>query len=351
MNNSANKRRIYLVLPLMMMPFLALAFYALGGGRPVVSGVPPKSEGINAKLPEARFKESEPIDKMGFYSESNPDTSSESLKLKELSRRMLSNPDASDEQAAQVEKRLSALDQEINRPLSLQHGQPGSIRPQAVPSSLSGDVSRLEHLMKNMQQNTTEQDPELTQLNSMMDKILEIQHPETPAQKNQSLPDSRQDSAFAAIPAVIAEDQKISEGSVVKLRLLDTILISGQQIPKGQLLFAQAAFTNQRLNLQIKNVRLGNSIIPVNLTVFDRQDAMIGINVPQAVLQDAVSVSAGNAAGRIQMLSADQSLGLQAAGAGLDAAKNLFSKRIRRLKIKLKAGYPLLLRNNHLNSR
>jgi hypothetical protein len=50
------------------------------------------------------------------------------------------------------------------------------------------------------------------------------------------------------------------------------------------------------------------------------------------------------------MLSADQSLGLQAAGAGLDAAKNLFSKKLRRLKIKLKAGYPLLLRNNNKSS-
>jgi hypothetical protein len=350
MNNSANKHRIYLVLPLMLMPFLALAFYALGGGRTVVSDVPPKSEGINAKLPQARFKESEPVDKMGFYSDSAPDTSTESLKLKELSSRMLSNPDASDEQAAQVEKRLSALDQEISRPLGPQHSQPGSIRPQTIPSTLSGDVSRLELLMKNMQQNTTEQDPEVTQLNSMMDKILEIQHPGIPLQKDQSLADFEQDSAFAAIPAVIADDQKVSEGSVVKLRLLNTIVISGQQILKGQLLFGLAAFTNQRLNLQIKNVRLGNSIVPVNLTVFDRQDAMIGINVPEAVLQDAVSVSAGNAAGRIQMLSADQSLGLQAAGAGLDAAKNLFSKKLRRLKIKLKAGYPLLLRNNNKSS-
>jgi hypothetical protein len=351
MNNSANKHRVYLVMPLILMPFLALAFYALGGGRTLISNVPPRSEGINAKLPQARFKESGPADKMDIYRESHPDTSTESLKLKELSRRMLSNPDASDEQAAQVEKRLSALDQKISRPLGPQHSQLGSIRPQTVPSTLSGDVSRLERLMKNMQQNTTEQDPEVTQLNSMMDKILEIQHPGIPLQKDQLLADFKQDSAFAAIPAVIADDQKVSEGSVVKLRLLDTILISGQQIPKGQLLFGLAAFTNQRLNLQIKNVRLGNSIVPVNLTVFDLQDAMIGINVPEAVLQDAVSVSAGNAAGRIQMLSADQSLGLQAAGAGLDAAKNLFSKRIRRLKIKLKAGYPLLLRNNNKSSQ
>jgi carbonic anhydrase/acetyltransferase-like protein (isoleucine patch superfamily) len=346
MNKFSDKHRIYLFLPLLLIPFLALAFHALGGGRAVDSDLTAKPGGINAKLPEAQFKKIEPANKIGFYNQSGADTSAASLKLEELSSRMLLNRDHPDQQAAEVQQRLSALNQELSRPLPLNHdGSKSAVTP-SVPVNLSGDVSRLERLMKDMEQSTTEQDPEMTQLNSMMDKILEIQRPRTLGQSGQLLRNSVHDSAFVAIRAVIAENQKVSEGSVVKLRLLDTIMLAGQQIPKGQLLFGLAAFTNQRLNLEIKNVRLGNSIVPVNLTVFDRQDAMIGINVPEAVLQDAVNLSASNAAGNIRLLAGDQPLGLQAAGAGLDAAKNMFSKKLRRLKVKLNAGYPLLLRNN-----
>jgi hypothetical protein len=344
MNKSPDKRRVYLVLPIMLIPFLSLAFYALGGGRAEASSK--QFKGINAALPEAQFKKDEPAGKMDFYSQSESNISDPAVELEAVSRRMLFNQDATDQQTIRVEERLAALNKEISRPLNLDGSSTPHAPAAALPVSLSNDVSRLERLMENMQQNNAEADPELAELNSMMDKILEIQRPECLTKKSQLPRDISQDSAFVAIAAVIAENQKVSEGSVVKLRLSDTIVLSGKLVPKGHLLFGLATFSNQRLNLQIKNVGLGNSIVPVNLTVFDRQDAMIGINVPQAVLQDAVSLSASSATGRIQLLSGDHSLGLQAAGAGLDAAKNLFSKKLKRLKIKLNAGYPLLLRDN-----
>ena len=346
MNKSPDKRRIYLVLPLLLIPFLSLAFYALGGGRTVDSSHSTKSKGINVKLPEAQFKENEPAGKIGFYKEAQADTSTASLRLEKLSSRMLLNQDVPDQQAAQVQERLSALNWELSKPVNVGQNQNRFSEAPSVPVNLSSDVSRLERLMENMEQNTTDQDPELIQLNSMMDKILEIQQPKSLGQTQQVANSSDHDSTFVAIPAVIADNQKVSEGSVVKLRLLDTIVLGRQQIPKGHLLFGLAAFSNQRLNLEIKNVRLGNSIVPVNLTVFDRQDAMIGINVPEALLQDAVRSSASNAAGRIQLPGSNQYIALEAAGAGLDVAKNMFSKKLRRLKIKLHAGYPLLLRNN-----
>jgi Conjugative transposon, TraM len=49
------------------------------------------------------------------------------------------------------------------------------------------------------------------------------------------------------------------------------------------------------------------------------------------------------------MIGFDQSLATQVAGAGLDAAKSLLNKKVRRIKVKLKAGYPILLRDNKLN--
>ena len=69
------------------------------------------------------------------------------------------------------------------------------------------------------------------------------------------------------------------QGGIVKLRLNDTIRVKGMLIPKGQLFFCNASITNQRLLLEIKNIRLGNAIIPVNLVVYSL-DGLPGMNAP-----------------------------------------------------------------------
>lgn len=142
----------------------------------------------------------------------------------------------------------------------------------------------------------------------------------------------------------IEGDQKAVQGSVVKLKLLDSIVIGGQIIPKGHLVFGLASFSNQRLNLEIKNIRLGTSIVPVNFTVFDMRDAMSGINAPEAVLSDAVDGGLVDAAGSIGITGFD--LTTQIAGAGIDAARSLLTKKLKRVRQPLKSGYALLLRDN-----
>jgi len=48
----------------------------------------------------------------------------------------------------------------------------------------------------------------------------------------------------------------------------------------------------------------------------------------------------------MQLLSMDASLGAQAAAGGINAAKGLFSKKIKKIKVKLKDAYPVLLKVN-----
>ena len=118
-------------------------------------------------------------------------------------------------------------------------------------------------------------------------------------------------------------------------------------IPKGQLLFGNAQITNQRLLLTIKDIRLGNNIIPVDFMVYSL-DGLPGINAPDAELAGAAGNGADNALQSMQFLSMDQNLGTQAAAGGIEAAKTLFGKKVRRVKVKLKGGYPLLLRIHKL---
>ncbi len=341
-----DKRRILLFLPLFLLPFAALAFYALGGGNKAATENTASAKGINTILPDAQFKKVVPTDKMAIYELTKNDTAhADQNSIKEVAGQ-LGFSEVNEPQTKQIQSKLAAINREISTPVRPSKSYADAGRGPAPDNApVSKDISRLEGLMKNMQQNGSDNDPEMAQLNTLMDKILAAQNPGR-AKERQVIPGTAvPDSLFKAIPAVIEGNQKATEGSVVKLRLLDTITLNGQLIPKGYFIYGLAAFSNQRLNLEIKNIRLGTSIIPVSLTVFDKTDAMVGINAPDALLTDAVNTGSTDAIGSIG-LGFDQSLTTQIAGAGIDAAKGLLTKKLKRIKQKLKAGYPLLLRIN-----
>src|SRR5690606_36422431 len=95
-----NQRRFYMVLPLLVLPFVTMAFWALGGGQ--VHAVPAhdvRPSGLNTELPGARFsKDIELWDKFALYEQSKRD----SLKYEEAKRNdpyyvvdpLRENPDA-----------------------------------------------------------------------------------------------------------------------------------------------------------------------------------------------------------------------------------------------------------------
>ncbi len=342
------KRRLLLALPVLIIPFLAFAFYALGG----VKKEPAKtteSKGINTTLPDAKFKKDEPKDKFGFYAEAGNDTSGVNRNaIKDVADRFDFQGNEEDPQTQQINQKLKALNREINKP-----AHPASYPINSAPISQKGniksDVDRLEALMRTMQ-TPSENDPEMQQLGDMMEKILDIQHPERLREKYETRNTSIQDSQFRAIPAVIEGDQKVLNGSVIKLTLLDTLRLKGQIIPKGQLIFGAAIISNQRILLDIRNIRLGTSIVPVNLSVYSL-DGMKGINAPSAVLKETAANGTDDLVRSIQLATLDQSIATQAVGAGLDAAKSLVSKKTKRIKVKLKAGQQVLLRNNESKSR
>jgi hypothetical protein len=58
-----------------------------------------------------------------------------------------------------------------------------------------------------------------------------------------------------------------------------------------------------------------------------------------------VKQSSDNALQDIGMMSVDPSLTEQAASAGISAAKTIFSKKVKLVKVTVKAGYQVLLKN------
>jgi len=337
-----------MIAPVFVLLASAAIFYGLGGGHNVM-GSPVAASGFNRSLPDADFKKQEPEDKLGFYEQTDRD----SARIKTTA--FSSGPvdlgfgnDPAQDPSLEITAKLEALNKEIAKPEAVVSKSYGSLGGSGWDRSgvtgMSSDVDRLEALMKTMQENKAE-DPEVTQLNGMLDKIMSIQNPELVQQRLKSQVRLDVDSQFRAVPAILVDRQKVGQGASVKIRLLDSMRIYGVLIPKGHELFALSRIANHRLLLDISNIRLGNSIVPVKLSVYSL-DGMPGIDAPEAELSIAASSGLDDAVRGMQFLSMDQSIGVQAAGAGIDAAKNLLSRKVRKIRIPLRAGLQVLLRNN-----
>jgi len=344
------KRKLLLALPLLLLPFIALAFWAFGGGKVnPADAAGQASPGINKTLPGAQLKGQKAQDKMMLYDQAKRDSASTrtgnnafaALGWDTVSQHKTLTANTAQANEVKINRKLAEINRQISQPEPAQKYPYSNNYATAAPAS--PDIDRLEKLLKQKQQ-ATAPDPEMAQLNTMLDKIMAIQNPsmanEQPANKTMV-----KDSAFKAIPATIEGSQKVAPGGVVRLRLQDTLHINGMAIPKGQLLFGSCAVTNQRLLLDIKNIRLGTAIIPVNLTVFSL-DGLPGINAPEAELGEAAGNGTANALDNMEFLSMDQSLGTQAATAGISAAKTLLGKKVKKIRVKLKGNTPVLLRIN-----
>ena len=340
-----NKRKVLLVLPLLILPFAALAFYALGGGKGENS-IANKHVGINLALPDATFSKEKPADKMGIYNLSEKDTTgTRSSGLDQIASRLGFQSPMKNDPAAEIDLKLKQLNEQINPPIAEQPAGNLKNRPVIVPG-MGSDVDRLEQLMAGMQGKSGE-DPEMKQLSAMLEKVLDIQHPQRVRDAYLDQVNKAPEELFAAIPAVIALKQTLVQGGVLKLVLTDTISLGGIRFPKGQEVFGLCNLTNQRLLVDIKTIRMDNNIIPVDLSLYSL-DGIRGMEAPDAIVNSAISGGADDAIRSLQLLSMDQSVGVQVAGAGIDAAKGLFSKKVRCVKMKVKAGTAVLLRNNQI---
>lgn len=346
------KRKALLLLPLFILPLVTLGFWKL---HQAPASAQPASSGLNATLPGAKFdKHEKPGNKMSFYDQAKQDSAKakqddnnplvQRFGFKPSEAAAPATPPVStytDPNVTRINQKLAQINQQISQP---------AIPPPAVTVSKPADnkqlteqVNRLEGLMKNMN-GTQENDPQMQQLGKMLEQIQQIQHPELakPPVKTENA-----ESPFKAIAAMIDGNQKVLQGGAVRLKLVDSLKVKGLVIPQGTLVFGTANITNQRLLLEIKNIRLDKAIIPVNLTVYS-EDSMPGIPAPEAELAGAAGTGANNAVESMQFLSMDQNLATQAAAGGIEAAKGLFSKKVRRVKVHLKNNYPVLLRDNNL---
>jgi hypothetical protein len=365
------KRKALLVLPAIVFALSTLLFRTLGGGRASAENLSAsQAPGFNTHLPDARLKEEQGLNKLSYYDRAAAD----SAKLKQaeqtdpyakrapnsasgqafappalffprqptaLETAGIKGDDGPDAKEALIHKRLAELQAVINKPAATQTGAQKNAGADPVNGSPAGAEQN-----PLLNRPPVAEDPELKQMNCLLEKILDIQHPERLKEKTAEVALNAAPGQFRAIPAVIEGNQKIVQGTVIRMRLLDSVRLNGQLFAKGQLIYGSGDLYNQRVKINIKLIHVGQNIIPVDLTVYDRTDGMEGISVPEAVTGEALRNGAVSGLQSMDMMSLDPSVTAQLTAAGINTAKGLFAKKVKRVKGKLKDGHELLLRDN-----
>lgn len=88
------------------------------------------------------------------------------------------------------------------------------------------------------------------------------------------------------ISAIIDENIKAVDGSRVRLRLLEDIIVEDMTIRKGTYIYAiMSGFSKQRVQGKIESIFLDEEIVKVELKMFDT-DGMEGLYVPQSSFRE-----------------------------------------------------------------
>lgn len=355
-------RTALLALPIVLLGLGALVF-GLADSDSWNKPAAPVGQGINLSLPGARLFKREPASKLSLAEQARQDSLNRkpaALDVQALDalgwgdRRArneggkIAAPAASAEQnATLLNRRLTELQRVVSRPVPIGESDGPDKYPADQPQAQLAKAEKMLQAKTAIAAREEKADPEMERLNSMLDKLLAIEHPDQSVNLRDHANRAKEapDSAFRAIRAVVAGGQKVLQGSAVRLRLLDSLPLKGILVPRGSYVFASCQVVNQRLLLHIATVRLGTSLVPVDLSVYD-MDGMEGIPAPSAVMGEALRSGSDNAVSGLQLLSMDSGIGAQAASAGVEAAKTIFSKKVHVIRVKLRDGYPVLLRNN-----
>ena len=331
---SQRQQKFLLLLPVIVLPFLCLVFYTLGGGRHQ-KGEVSTGPGLNTELPQARFDPKKVImDKLAAYEKASHDSMIRQKYQRQDPYVAATKPATSetmpvfkDPKADELQERLRQLQESLYQP-----AQP----------------------MHQARNTASEPDPQLERLNGMLDKVIRIQHPSEPVQAASPVVSSSvdevqpADSTSNTISAVVPEKQVLATGATIALRLTDDIRVNKTLIPRGQLVYGVVNINNDRMLIHINAIRIDHNIYTTDLQVYDL-DGLAGIHIPGQISRDVTKQSADQGINSLNLMTYDPSIGGQAANAGVQAAKSLFSRKVRQVRVTVRPGYQLLLRSNKPN--
>ena len=149
------------------------------------------------------------------------------------------------------------------------------------------------------------------------------------------------------VAACIHQDQTLTDGQAVKLRLLEPMQAGNIVVPKNTLVAGTAKVQGERLDILVSSIEYAGNIIPVELAVFD-MDGQKGLSVPSSMEQEAFNEAMANIGSGLGTSisfarSAGQQVAMDVTRGLLQGTSGYLAKKFRTVKVKLKAGYKVML--------
>jgi conjugative transposon TraM protein len=150
-----------------------------------------------------------------------------------------------------------------------------------------------------------------------------------------------------SIRACVCQAVTLTSGKELQLRLLEPIRAGDILIPANTVVTGTCRIGGERMEITVKSIQYADNIIPVELLVYGT-DGQRGISVPgsdEIKASKEVAATLANSAGTSIMISDNAGSQLAAdMGKGLiQGASQYVSKKMRVVKVTLKANYRLLL--------
>ena len=149
------------------------------------------------------------------------------------------------------------------------------------------------------------------------------------------------------VAACIHQDQTLTDGQAVKLRLLEPMQAGNIVVPQNTLVAGTAKVQGERLDILVSSIEYAGNIIPVDLAVFDT-DGQKGLSVPSSMEQEAFNEAMANIGSGLGTSisfarSAGQQVAMDVTRGLLQGTSGYLAKKFRTVKVKLKAGYKVML--------
>ena len=312
------KNKALFILPLVLIPFVILIFWVLGGGTEAeaVKETQPDTPGIgvNYDLPEAE-KSIEIYDKMEAYQKDDQqiteiaevdvnDTIQQEPGLQDTIARdntlldqnadqgqilaHIRNKEKQVQQELQGEpivrkERMNSSSQSQSNPKeTVVKKQAKTTKPVTPTSPTTGIVELDEIIDKNvlLSRKNDSLNFYLQQAQGRLQQIEAIQNRSFTLEKKRSSGFRREEPTNTPlIKAEIYETKTVLNGNRVKLRLLEDTRINGQQILQNSFIYGVCKIKNERLLIEITQLPVEDYFVPVKLTICDL-DGLEGLYVP-----------------------------------------------------------------------
>ena len=150
-----------------------------------------------------------------------------------------------------------------------------------------------------------------------------------------------------SIRVCVDEDQTLTGGDRVRLRLMEPVSAGGRTLEAGSLLYGVASIDGQRLGIGVESIEHGGEIIPVELTAYDL-DGGEGLYIPDskertAARDAAASIGTGLGTSISFARSAGQQVAMDLVRGAMTGGTQYLASKLREVRVSVKAGHQLLL--------